>query len=868
MGTPSLLRTVWLAAVLAGSAVAAVAAPAGLWSGSGPTGFAGKAWEGAVRAAARPSARAPGEPSPWVGRAWEESAHLAYGAPPSPAAAPGESSSMPPPTAAPPAESASVQDFTDHSMSVKKVFLNLPGDQRDIWTSPARFHPHDLTWLLPLGVGTGGLLYSDRHSMLREQSNAQAISRSNTVANAGLGAMLAVPAFLYVVGSYQGRPRWRETGLLSAEAVINSLGVNEALKAALGRQRPTATDGLGDFFQGASNASFPSGHSMLAWTVASVIAHEYPGPLTQALVYGGAAAVSIARVTGRQHFPADVVVGSFAGWLIGRQVYRAHHDPDLDDMNFGTFVNDHPVDAEKLGSPFVPLDSWVYPALKRLAALGYIRTQFLGLRPWTRRECRRQTEEAAENAVDLPADSSVQKTIRELRAEFSRDGQYYESAQLDSIYTRYGHISGTPLRDSYHFGQSLWNDYGRPFDQGDNAIVGASGSAVAGPFFFYASGEYQHAPGRGPLTLAQRTLIASLDSNPVQPPIPIPATDRFWPVEMYAGIQLGSYAVSFGKENLWLGPGESAPFMLSDNPDGMYMLRLTRIRPLVLPWIFKYLGEIKSEFLFGKLSGHQFPARPFFNLQKISVHPTPNLEIGFTRASVMAGVGHPFTAHNLVRNFFTVGDTNGPFGDPNDPGDRKSGFDFSYRVPKLRNWLTVYADLYSDDDPSPLANPRRAAVDPGLYLSHFPGLPDLDLRLEVVSTRSLTSIDRGGQFYFFNTQYHDDNLNNGFLLGSPVGRDARAYQAWSTYHFSGQTNLEFSFRQLKIGPQFLPGGGTQSDASVRLLWQPHPQWSVDAFVQYERYLIPAVQASAQTDVTGSVKLTFTPHWQIHSGQSK
>ena len=862
MSTPSFVRMALLAAAWLSSGGTAAAAGPPQHSQVAASGSVRAAWKQATRLAASAGALPAGKGSDAGARAWEQSAHEAYGEPSSRPA--GESSPAQAPAAAPPSQPAASEELTDRSMSVKKVFTNLPGDQRDIWTSPRRFRPHDLTWLLPLGAATGGLLYSDRHSMLREQSNAQAISRSNTVANAGLGAMLGLPAFMYVVGVYQGRPRWRETGLLSAEAAINSLGVNELLKVAFGRERPTATDGSGHFFQTTTNASFPSGHAMLSWTVASVIAHEYPGPLTKALVYGGAAAVSIARVSGRQHFPADVVVGSFAGWLIGRQVYRAHHNPDLDDVNFGTFVNDRPVDPEKLGSPFVPLDSWVYPALKRLAALGYIRTQFLGLEPWTRRECLRQTEEAAENALDLPADSSVQKTIRELQAEFRGDGKYYESAQLDSVYVRYGHIRGTPLRDSYHFGQTLWNDYGRPFDEGSNVLVGASGSAVAGPFFFYASGEYQHAPGRGPLTLAQRTLIATVDDNAVQPPVPIAATDRFWPVEMYAGIQLGPYALSFGKENLWTGPGASGPFMLGSNADPMYMLRLTRTRPLVLPWIFKYLGEIQSDFVFGKLSGHQFPARPFFNLQKISFHPTPNLEIGFTRASLWAGVGHPFTAHSLIRNFFTLGDTNAPFGDPNDPGDRKSGFDFSYRVPKLRNWLTVYADLYSDDEPSPLANPRRAAVNPGLYLSHFPGLPNLDFRFEVVSSRSLTSIDRGGSFFFFNTQYHDANLNYAFLLGNSVGRDARAYQAWSTYHFSGQTNLQFSFRQLKIGPQFLPGGGTQSDAAVRFLWQAHPLWSVDAFVQYERYLIPAVLPAAQTDVTGSVRLTFTPHWQIHS----
>ncbi len=51
----------------------------------------------------------------------------------------------------------------------------------------------------------------------------------------------------------------------------------------------------------------------------------------------------------------------------------------------------------------------------------------------------------------------------------------------------------------------------------------------------------------------------------------------------------------------------------------------------------------------------------------------------------------------------------------------------------------------------------------------------------------------------------------------------------------------------------------KSDASTRLLWQVRPNWSVDAFVQYERWFIPALHPTAQQDVTGRLQLTFTPH---------
>ncbi len=765
-------------------------------------------------------------------------------------------------------QDASVE--ADHSRpvaSIKQAFVNIPGDQKTIWTSPVHVRKRDLFWLAPLAGTTVVLIGSDEHSMARERSNPAAISLSNSVSNGGLIGLAALPASMYLWGSWQGTDHQRETGLLTGEALADSLIVNEGLKFALGRERPTATGGSGDFFSRFGNSSFPSIHSTLSWTAASVLVHEYPGPLMQALAYGTATTVSIARVTGRDHFPSDVVVGGAMGWLIGRQVYRAHHDSDLDVADYGSFTR-APGDLRdvNLGSPYVPLDSWVYPALKRLAALGYIRSQFTGLEPWTRRECVRQVEEAEYYAQDLPAQSEIAQTIARLKQQFSGEGNHYYSAQIDSIYARYMQIDGTPLRDSYHFGQTIWNDFGRPYDLGTNFVSGAEASAVAGPAFFYVRGEYEHAPGRGALGDAQRNLIASLDVNPVQPATPIQTVNRFYPLDMYAGLQMGQYALTLGKQSLWLGPNESAPLMLSDNADPMYMLRLARTSPLELHGIFHFLGSVNGEFLFAKLSGHQFPARPFFNLQKISFHPTENLEIGFTRASIWAGVGHPFTFRSLLRNFSSLASTEaqvGAFGNRNDPGDRKTGFDFSYKLPGLRKWLTLYSDSYSDDDPSPLANPRRAAVSPGLYLSHFPMLSKLDLRVETTSTQSLTSTDRGGTFLYINNQYHDANTNKGFLFGSPTGRDARSYEGWSTYHLSGANNVQVSYRQTKIGNAFLPGGGTQTDAITRWQWQARPDLMIESSVQYERWLIPALQIGAERNVTGSIQLRYTPHLAVH-----
>jgi hypothetical protein len=112
--------------------------------------------------------------------------------------------------------------------SLKRMFLNIRGDQKAIWTSPFNIGARDSAWLLPLGAAAAGLIGSDEHSMARVRSNTDAISLGKNVSDASLISMASVPALLYVWGGLHGYPRAHETGLLSGEALMNSFVVDEA----------------------------------------------------------------------------------------------------------------------------------------------------------------------------------------------------------------------------------------------------------------------------------------------------------------------------------------------------------------------------------------------------------------------------------------------------------------------------------------------------------------------------------------------------------------------------------------------------------------------------------------------------------------
>jgi len=134
----------------------------------------------------------------------------------------------------------------------------------------------------------------------------------------------AVTGAFYLIGRAEHNARARETGVLGAEALIDSAILSTAVKEITQRTRPTGGRGRSDFFDGGT--SFPSGHSIEAWSLATVIAHEYHDRLAvQIAAYGIASAVSVSRFTGRNHYLSDVLVGSALGYGIGRYVYHAHH---------------------------------------------------------------------------------------------------------------------------------------------------------------------------------------------------------------------------------------------------------------------------------------------------------------------------------------------------------------------------------------------------------------------------------------------------------------------------------------------------------------------------------------------------------------
>jgi len=753
-------------------------------------------------------------------------------------------------------------------------------DQEYFWTTPAHLRTKDLKWIVPVAGVTAGLIASDSWVAKQIPNKPNQLSRSLSISNDTVYSLVGIGGAAFLLGHIKNNDHMKETGLLAAEAALNATAATYAFKYATQRQRPYTGNGNGSFFQSGGD-SFPSEHSAIAWSIASVIAHEYPGPVTEFLSYGLASTVSLTRVTAHQHFPSDVVIGSLLGWYFGHEVYRAHHNPELSGAAWGDIFEDKgetPRNPKNMGSPYVPLDSWIYPAIERLAALGYIQSGYLGMRPWTRLACARMLEEVEEHMADKDENSEAAKIYSALQTEFATEtgrlnGDPNVGARIDSVYTRAMGISGTPVRDGYHFGQTIVNDYGRPYWTGFNNVSGVSAEAEAGPLAINFQGEYQHAPAMPSESLQTLTAVGAID---LHPPFPngTDEINRFQLLNSTASVTFANVEFSFGNQSQWMGPSESGSFLLSDNAPPFPTFKIDTVSPFRIPLLSSLLGPVRMEFFIGQLSGHHWETcivpscvsypgylgvvgpnivpQPFIHGEKISFKPTVNLEIGMGLTALFGGPGLPVTWHNFLRTYYAHSPTAAT-----NPGKRTTAADLTYRIPGLRNWLTVYIDAMTVDEVSPIGS-ARANVNPGIYLPQIPKIPKLQLRAEGIN-ESRTKEFGPGFVYSDNRRFLNGITNDGLLLGNAIGRAGRGGQGWLTYSFSPRTDVQLQYRLQDVSHDFL-GGGRLVDYSVHGDFMLRKALSITGFVQYEQWNFPVLNPAPQTDVTTSVQLTYWPHW--------
>ena len=555
--------------------------------------------------------------------------------------------------------------------------------------------------------------------------------------------------------------------------------------------------------------------------------------------------------------------------------------PDVARKGFDINGNDVPVKDDWQSSTYIDMDSWMYPALLRLYSKGYLDTAFLSLRPWTRRSVLHMIEKSESDIRfdgDTEAEEILDKVLYELRDEPSAGGVTKRGlvTGVSSAYVGIRGVGGTVLRDSWHLGQSFVNDYGRPYSSGLNSYNGFSTVSEWGPFSLRVRGEYQHAPsyeGYNTALASRLSLVDGINYNSTNnvygglnrpqatiPEGPVASVNRFHLLEASFATHVFNHEISIGKSDAWLGPGLGGAMQWSNNADNIYAFRINRVEPLHIPYVSRVLGNIRYDFFVGSLKGHTYPNDPWAHSEKLDFAPTKNFQVGFQRTIIWGGKGHtPITLHTFLKGFFDINDTTAEekLG-RNDPGARFSSVTFSYRLPFLRRLVTLYTDSTTHDDVFPISAPRRAGWRPGIYFTHLPYAPKLDLRVEATYTDYVTSRSTGGYGNYYEIIQRQGMTNSGFIFGDWIGREAKGGQAWLTYHLSGNEWVSLQYANKKNAKDFIAGGTTQNTFRVDVVKRLRRDVELSAWFQAERWKAPIWKAGQQGSTTGAFTVTWYP----------
>ena len=199
-------------------------------------------------------------------------------------------------------------------------------DQKSLYLAP--FKPSNFKWdLLVLG-SFGALLATDRR--IETHLPGGNLNFYSNVSNVAIGTLSGALTATWIYGFKTNNSKAKDMGYLELETLVNTFLIYTPMQLIGARQRPGEGNGMGDFGKHhAINTSFPAGHAMFSWAMASTVAHQYPKPWVKILAYGAATTVTGGRLLGRNHWASDTLLGSALGYFIGSHVFHTRCSPEF-----------------------------------------------------------------------------------------------------------------------------------------------------------------------------------------------------------------------------------------------------------------------------------------------------------------------------------------------------------------------------------------------------------------------------------------------------------------------------------------------------------------------------------------------------------
>lgn len=225
-------------------------------------------------------------------------------------------------------------------------FTLLLSNYKQQFTAPFNISKDSWKTVGAFSVLTGALALADQPVQrwaLQAKSSSQAASKtSKFITNTGGVYESITLAGIGAYGFLFKKEKMKTTTYLASQAYLTSATLSFMAKTLSGRQRPSVYSenevtakptfkgpfaDLGTDADGKKlNSSFPSGHTAVAFSAATVYAMEYKNIKWVPVVsYTAASLISLSRLTENRHWATDVFVGAALGHLCGRQVVNNYH---------------------------------------------------------------------------------------------------------------------------------------------------------------------------------------------------------------------------------------------------------------------------------------------------------------------------------------------------------------------------------------------------------------------------------------------------------------------------------------------------------------------------------------------------------------
>lgn len=420
-------------------------------------------------------------------------------------------------------------------------------------------------------------------------------------------------------------------------------------------------------------------------------------------------------------------------------------------------------------SATIPLDSWVYPALDKLTGLGLINSSLSGSRPYSRLEAARQVQEAALLVEDvvvppvalellqrLKTDLAVSLTELETDASVVSYIKPVRQLQVDYVYQD-GHSSNYPSTNARQFALNS-NNFGLDYAAGSNGQLTLQGDARIGRYLGF---EWQ------PLLLA-----TSSDDIDVEL-----LTTRI-------AVELGAFEVSAGRQSLVWGQGHNGSLVLTNNAKPLDMIRINNPSPILLPWVFKYLGPFHFDVFWSRLGDEREVPEPYFAGMRVNMKPLPWVEFGATRTTMFGGEGRPDVR---FVDFITILSGKNLEGGE-DTSNSIAAIDLKISLPFL--WgAEIYGEFGGEDEAGHLFSCNSGMA--GVFLPQVEPSGRLSLRLEYT--------DLSNPAWYRHGLYRSGYTYENHLMGHSVGGEAKDYFAEARLLLRNDLHFTCGFNYQKRG---------------------------------------------------------------------